>query len=76
MSFGDLFVYPEFLIPRILCWVLVALIGMMLTNVAAVYLGDAIVERVSLKLVRIVAATLFFLIGVWVALEAFFLQFH
>ena len=51
-------------------------LGMMLTNVAAVYLGDAIVERVSLKLVRIVAATLFFLIGVWVALEAFFLQFH
>lgn len=51
-------------------------LGMMLTNVAAVYLGDAIVERVSLKLVRIVAATLFFLIGVWGALGAFFLQFH
>ena len=32
LSFADLFVYPEFLIPRILCWVLVALIGMMLTN--------------------------------------------
>ena len=31
LSFRDLFVYPEFLIPRILCWGLIALIGMVLT---------------------------------------------
>lgn len=50
-------------------------LGMMLANVPAVYLGSAIVERVSLKLVRIVAATLFFLIGVWVLGEAAGLKF-
>lgn len=44
--------------------------GMMLANVPAVYLGNAIVERVSLKIVRLVAATLFLLIGVWVLAEA------
>lgn len=44
-------------------------LGMMLANVPAVYLGNAIVERVSLKLVRIVAATLFLLIGAWVLAE-------
>lgn len=38
-------------------------LGMMLANVPAVYLGNAIVERVSLKLVRIVAALLFVVIG-------------
>ena len=50
-------------------------LGMMLANVPAVYLGSAIIERVSLKLVRIVAATLFFLIGVWVLGEAAGLKF-
>ena len=45
-------------------------LGMMLANVPAVYLGGAMVERVSLKLVRIVAATLFLLIGVWVLGQA------
>ena len=45
-------------------------LGMMLANVPAVYLGNAIVERVSLKLVRTIAATIFFLIGAWVLGEA------
>jgi len=41
-------------------------LGMMLANGPAVYLGNAIVERVSLKTVRIVAASLFLVVGVWV----------
>ncbi|RKF15995.1 TMEM165/GDT1 family protein [Altericroceibacterium spongiae] len=45
-------------------------LGMMLANVPAVYLGNAIVERVSLKLVRAVAALLFLAIGLWIILEA------
>lgn len=45
-------------------------LGMMLANVPAVYLGHALVERVSLALVRRIAALLFFAIGVWVLLEA------
>lgn len=45
-------------------------LGMMLANVPAVYLGNAIVERVSLKLVRVVAALLFFMIGAWVLGDA------
>lgn len=50
-------------------------LGMMLANVPAVYFGSAIVERISLKLVRFVAATLFLLIGVWVLGEAAGLKF-
>ncbi|MCV0383781.1 MAG: TMEM165/GDT1 family protein [Erythrobacter sp.] len=41
-------------------------LGMMLANVPAVYLGHAIVERVSLVWVRRVAALLFLAIGLWV----------
>lgn len=41
-------------------------LGMMLANVPAVYLGNAVVERASLKVVRIVTAALLFSIGVWV----------
>ncbi|MWV28145.1 TMEM165/GDT1 family protein [Aurantiacibacter rhizosphaerae] len=44
--------------------------GMILANVPAVYLGNAIVERVSLKVVRIVAALLFLVIGLWVLADA------
>ena len=44
--------------------------GMMLANVPAVWFGNAIIERVSLKAVRIVAALLFLLIGLWVIAEA------
>jgi putative Ca2+/H+ antiporter (TMEM165/GDT1 family) len=45
-------------------------IGMMLANVPAVYLGETIVQRVSLKLVRTIAALLFLAIGLWVIVEA------
>lgn len=41
-------------------------LGMMLANVPAVYLGNAIVERVSLVWVRRIAALLFLAIGLWV----------
>ena len=45
-------------------------LGMMLANVPAVYFGNAIVERVSLKAVRIIAALLFLAIGLWVIAAA------
>lgn len=45
-------------------------LGMMLANVPAVYLGHAIVERVSLVWVRRVAALLFLAIGLWVIASA------
>ncbi|MFA6218372.1 MAG: TMEM165/GDT1 family protein [Erythrobacter sp.] len=44
-------------------------LGMMLANVPAVWFGDAIVERVSLSLVRRIAALLFLAIGIWVIVE-------
>lgn len=43
---------------------------MMLANVPAVYLGNVIVERVSLKAVRSIAALLFLVIGIWVIADA------
>ncbi|MEZ5654679.1 MAG: TMEM165/GDT1 family protein [Sphingobium sp.] len=43
--------------------------GMMLANVPAVYFGNKIVELVPLKLVRIIAALLFLIIGIWVTGE-------
>jgi putative Ca2+/H+ antiporter (TMEM165/GDT1 family) len=45
-------------------------LGMMIANVPAVLLGDALVKRVSLKAVRIVAAALFVAIGGWMLVEA------
>ncbi len=45
-------------------------LGMMLANVPAVYFGRAIVERVSLRLMRMIAALLFFAIGLWVVADA------
>ena len=45
-------------------------LGMMLANVPAVWFGNAIIERISLKSVRIVAALLFLAIGLWVIAEA------
>ena len=45
-------------------------LGMMLANVPAVYFGNAIVERVSLKLIRAMAGMLFLVIGIWVLFEA------
>ena len=44
-------------------------LGMMLANVPAVYFGRAIVERVSLRLMRMIAALLFFAIGIWVVAD-------
>ncbi|MEO8724003.1 MAG: TMEM165/GDT1 family protein [Sphingobium sp.] len=43
--------------------------GMMLANVPAVYLGEALIARVSLTLVRRIAAVLFFGIGAWLLVE-------
>jgi putative Ca2+/H+ antiporter (TMEM165/GDT1 family) len=40
-------------------------IGMMLANVPVVYLGDALLERVSLKAVRVFAALAFLTLGVY-----------
>lgn len=44
-------------------------LGMMIANVPAVLLGDALVRRVSLKAVRIAAAALFVAVGVWLLVE-------
>jgi Ca2+/H+ antiporter, TMEM165/GDT1 family len=44
-------------------------LGMMLANVPAVFLGNALIKRVPLKTVRIVAALLFLAIGVWLLLQ-------
>ena len=41
-------------------------IGMMLANVPAVFLGHAIIEKAPLPVIRRVAASLFFVIGLWV----------
>jgi putative Ca2+/H+ antiporter (TMEM165/GDT1 family) len=40
-------------------------LGMMLANVPAVFLGEELVRRVPLKTVRIVAASLFAILGLW-----------
>jgi putative Ca2+/H+ antiporter (TMEM165/GDT1 family) len=40
-------------------------IGMMIANVPAVFLGHEVLKRVPLKAVRIVAASLFAVIGIW-----------
>ena len=45
-------------------------LGMMLANVPAVLLGDTVTRLVPLKYVRMGAAVLFALIGVWVVLAA------
>ncbi len=40
-------------------------LGMMIANVPAVYLGEALIKRVPLKSVRMVAAALFLALGLW-----------
>lgn len=40
-------------------------LGMMLANVPAVFLGNELIKRVPLKIVRLVAALLFLAIGLW-----------
>jgi Ca2+/H+ antiporter, TMEM165/GDT1 family len=44
-------------------------IGMMLANVPAVYLGHELLKHVPLNIVRMVAALLFLIIGVWLFLQ-------
>ena len=44
-------------------------IGMMLANVPAVFLGHELIQRVPLNIVRFIAAALFIVIGVWLALQ-------
>ena len=44
-------------------------LGMMLANVPAVFLGHEILKRVSLTLVRRIAAGLFLLIGLWMIVQ-------
>lgn len=44
-------------------------LGMMIANLPAVLLGDALLRRVPLKTVRIMAALLFAAIGLWIALR-------
>ncbi|MDB5442440.1 MAG: hypothetical protein JWP73_816 [Phenylobacterium sp.] len=46
-------------------------IGMMLADVPAVFLGEAATKIVPLRYVRIAAAIMFALIGLWVVLSAF-----
>jgi len=45
-------------------------LGMMIANVPAVFLGEAATKVAPLKVIRIVAAVIFALIGVWVIADA------
>jgi len=45
-------------------------LGMMIANVPAVWLGHALVQRVSMKAVRLLAAASFVAVGVWMLAEA------
>ena len=45
-------------------------LGMMLANVPAIFLGEALVRRVPLRTVRLVAALLFLAIGLWLLAAA------
>ena len=44
-------------------------LGMMIANVPAVYLGQAVIKRVPLHIVRKAAALLFLVIGLWLLAE-------
>jgi putative Ca2+/H+ antiporter (TMEM165/GDT1 family) len=46
-------------------------LGMMLVNGPAVFLGEAIERRVSMKLTRALAALLFLVLGLWQLAEIF-----
>ncbi|THD80694.1 MAG: TMEM165/GDT1 family protein [Phenylobacterium sp.] len=46
-------------------------IGMLIADVPAIFLGEAVTRIVPLNVVRMVAAAIFGLIGVWVLLAAF-----
>ena len=54
-----------------LVWVVLGTtVGMMLANVPVVFAGDALIKRVPLKVVRIVAALMFAALGLWALLFA------
>jgi Ca2+/H+ antiporter, TMEM165/GDT1 family len=40
-------------------------LGMMITNVPAVYLGERLVTKISLRTVHMIAASMFLLLGLW-----------
>ena len=40
-------------------------LGMMIANVPAVFLGHELVKRVPIRTVQVIAATLFFVLGLW-----------
>ncbi len=40
-------------------------LGMMIANVPAVFLGAKLVEKISMNVVRLIAATLFIAVGLW-----------
>jgi putative Ca2+/H+ antiporter (TMEM165/GDT1 family) len=44
-------------------------IGMMIANVPAVFAGQALIERIPLRAVRIVAALLFLALGLWLLFQ-------
>ncbi|MCF8709355.1 TMEM165/GDT1 family protein [Rhizorhapis sp. SPR117] len=44
-------------------------LGMMIANVPVVFFGNELVKRVPLKIVRMIAASLFLLIGAWLLIE-------
>ena len=46
-------------------------LGLMLANGPAVFLGEAIEQRISMKLTRMLAAALFFVLGIWQLAEIF-----
>lgn len=45
-------------------------LGMMIANTPAVFLGEELVKRISLKATRIAAALLFLVLGLWMLAEA------
>ena len=45
-------------------------IGMMIANVPAIFLGHALLKRIDLDKIRIAAAALFLIIGLWVLAQA------
>ncbi|HET7843082.1 MAG TPA: TMEM165/GDT1 family protein [Xanthomonadales bacterium] len=45
-------------------------LGMMIANVPVVFLGERLTRRLPLKTIRVVAAALFALMGVWIILRA------
>lgn len=44
-------------------------LGMMLANVPAVFLGNELIKRVPLNVVRLIAALLFLIIGLWLLIQ-------